>query len=478
MKRNSMSPEEADDHITEHGTGVSRMDLADRDEADAMKQAPTPGPLSGFQKGDVVRQLDWNAITTVDDVSGQGAHVGVSLDGKYGVWPAARFSFIGRPDADGWIAWSGGANPVPGCMLEMKTADGWVSDPFIPDATDWAEGIQDDHHEWREWAFFRFAPTAPVEASGSERESDLCKVEKAITAQPGVKLALAHGTINVRQIARAVLAALRPQPSGETREGEVRAALQSLLHYCNHGAGNTRLLKKAMDRAETALRPAPVASGGQHSSGEDVVQWFKPSERTPESGMKFVALHEDGSGAWLGFMHDGGILDADGEDYSTTLKGVDCWAYLPTGYEFCCEGYPEEALALPDHVCPPLSTIPAPVAETAGEALWFEKGFTSPNVPAQDDDKLDAERFRALMRCGRIKMQGSSGVDHRTLERNGNNVHFGAEFWPEPYDPAKWETTYGASTRWGRACLRHLADAVIETEAALKSIAAQEGGAL
>lgn len=61
-------------------------------------QAPTPGPLSGFQKGDVVRQLDWNAITTVDHVSDQGAHVGVTLDGKYGVWPASRFAFIGRPD--------------------------------------------------------------------------------------------------------------------------------------------------------------------------------------------------------------------------------------------------------------------------------------------------------------------------------------------------------------------------------------------
>ncbi|WP_313008431.1 hypothetical protein [Brevundimonas vesicularis] len=104
--------------------------------------------------------------------------------------------------------------------------------------------------------------------------------------------------------------------------------------------------------------------------------------------------------------------------------------------------------------------------------------FAHPSPPpAADEDRVDAERFRALMRCGRIKMQGSSGVDPHTLERNGNNVHFGAEFWPEPYDPAKWETTYGASTRWGRACLRHLADAVIETEAALKSTAAKEGGA-
>jgi hypothetical protein len=76
----------------------------------------------------------------------------------------------------------------------------------------------------------------------------------------------------------------------------------------------------------------------------------------------------------------------------------------------------------------------------------------------------DAERFQALMRCGRIKMQGSSGVDPHTGERNGNNVHFGAEFWPEPIEP-EWEDTYRAETTWGRACLRALADAILEQEA-------------
>lgn len=76
----------------------------------------------------------------------------------------------------------------------------------------------------------------------------------------------------------------------------------------------------------------------------------------------------------------------------------------------------------------------------------------------------DAARFQALMRCGRIKMQGSSGVDPHTGERNGNNVHFGAEFWPEPIEP-EWEETYRTGTTWGRACLRALADAILEQEA-------------
>ena len=82
-------------------------------------------------------------------------------------------------------------------------------------------------------------------------------------------------------------------------------------------------------------------------------------------------------------------------------------------------------------------------------------------------DEQDAERFRALMRCGRISMQGSSGVDPITGERNGNNVHFGAEFWPEPYTGSNpdFAANYERSTFWGRACLRHLADAILEEEA-------------
>lgn len=90
----------------------------------------------------------------------------------------------------------------------------------------------------------------------------------------------------------------------------------------------------------------------------------------------------------------------------------------------------------------------------------------SPMTSVETDDpylRKDAERFRALMRCGRIKMQGSSGVDPRTGERNGNNVHFGAEFWPEPI-PEGFEEHYEASTKWGRACIKALADAIIEDE--------------
>lgn len=86
-----------------------------------------------------------------------------------------------------------------------------------------------------------------------------------------------------------------------------------------------------------------------------------------------------------------------------------------------------------------------------------------------EEDRQDAERFRALTRGGHIKMQGSSGVDPQTGERNGSNVHFGAEFWPEPI-PVGFEQHYEASTRWGHFCITALADAILEDEAARQAL--------
>jgi hypothetical protein len=78
--------------------------------------------------------------------------------------------------------------------------------------------------------------------------------------------------------------------------------------------------------------------------------------------------------------------------------------------------------------------------------------------------EADAARFRALMRCPRIKMQGSAGVDPKTGERTDNRpggVHFGAEFWPvgPHHESGQCEPT------WGRHCLRALADDILAVEA-------------
>jgi hypothetical protein len=98
------------------------------------------------------------------------------------------------------------------------------------------------------------------------------------------------------------------------------------------------------------------------------------------------------------------------------------------------------------------------------------------NPPAQPgwrDMERDAERWNALLRCARIRMQGSSGFDPKTGERREYNnatgetepsdkgwVHFGAEFWsvyPGHEDEDK-------ATRWGTLALIALADDVLLKE--------------
>ncbi|MFA6043597.1 MAG: hypothetical protein WC718_01315 [Phycisphaerales bacterium] len=111
-------------------------------------------------------------------------------------------------------------------------------------------------------------------------------------------------------------------------------------------------------------------------------------------------------------------------------------------------------------------------SSVAKSAAGDASHLTASETPCKSDDSLDAQRWRALMRCGRIKMQGSAGVDPHTGERrNGSNVHFGAEFWPEPLEPRyraaypESAAKYDEGTKWGLACLTALADELIELEA-------------
>lgn len=79
----------------------------------------------------------------------------------------------------------------------------------------------------------------------------------------------------------------------------------------------------------------------------------------------------------------------------------------------------------------------------------------------------DGELFRALMRCPRIKMQGSAGVDPHTGElkypEHPGSVHFGAEFW------TTGEPQNDVSTVWGRHALRALAMDILAAEAIRKA---------
>lgn len=133
-----------------------------------MTQAPTPGPLSAedvklLVKGDLLRYTPENGraetvwlrrnhkgVLAVQSVRDPDCGHGDGFD---------RFAFIGRPDADGWMPWYGGENPVPGQRVDFD--DGAIS---------LVNCLSDIFDVWEKPGRFRLAPTAPVEASGSERE--------------------------------------------------------------------------------------------------------------------------------------------------------------------------------------------------------------------------------------------------------------------------------------------------------------------
>lgn len=92
--------------------------------------------------------------------------------------------------------------------------------------------------------------------------------------------------------------------------------------------------------------------------------------------------------------------------------------------------------------------------------------------------RVDADRWRALLRCARIRMFGSAGVNPKTGEREQYSnatqkmektsdgwVHFGAEFW-SVYPGAE---NYDGTNEWGVHALTALADDVMLKERAALS---------
>jgi hypothetical protein len=98
------------------------------------------------------------------------------------------------------------------------------------------------------------------------------------------------------------------------------------------------------------------------------------------------------------------------------------------------------------------------------------------------DDREDAERWRALLRCPRVRMWGSAGFDrdtgNRRPEDEGNWVHFGGEFWSEYRMSEEQVAQTAPANEWSRRALTALADRIRENEARAMISAAltQEGG--
>lgn len=242
-------------------------------------QAPTPGPLDSesvklLVKGDLLR-YDGHVVEL--DNSDTGEPLVLFKNGPaLRVCPSAC-AFIGRPDADGWMPWSGGENPVPGQMVERKERSGdlvWCA--CLSDDLRWSHsGLDTDI------IAFRLAPTAPVEASGSERDG----LEKAAQIAGDAFWSLPmpkHWDRDKDEYTdwcaaqskrvRAAIAALRPQPSGETRDAVARiidpaAFLFKTDELMKGDTSQYDAFNKA-DRILALLSARPLALGGQQGVQE------------------------------------------------------------------------------------------------------------------------------------------------------------------------------------------------------------------
>lgn len=105
----------------------------------------TPGtPIGGenaseLRAGDLWRDLHWGVMRfdRFDDSQRRAFCTGFR-DGQVRLLiPSARGTFIGRPDADGWIEWSGGDNPVPGRAVEVRWSDGEIETGRASDTFPW-----------------------------------------------------------------------------------------------------------------------------------------------------------------------------------------------------------------------------------------------------------------------------------------------------------------------------------------------------
>lgn len=230
-----------------------------------MTQAPTPGPLSASDvkllvKGDLLRVTNADSFLEANGVK-DGSVVrfrsadNTWIDLQEMDFPQgssfARFAFIGRPDADGWMPWSGGANPVPGLRVDVRFRNGSEALNETSNAWCWENLFVDGKYShdviaWRPHVK-RPASKDAVEACGSDLKADFVrshpsglddstyeKIEDAldradapITGPDGKFLTLAQR-----------VDALRPQPSGETREhgpkcwGKTSASDEMAHCYC------------------------------------------------------------------------------------------------------------------------------------------------------------------------------------------------------------------------------------------------------
>lgn len=135
------------------------------------------------------------------------------------------------------------------------------------------------------------------------------------------------------------------------------------------GAGALKRQVRSLDETQSAFDVMADhfnLDRAQPPAREDAqpVAWRLLAQQQPQPGHKIITLHDDGSGAALLFVYDGGVIDSDGGDYTKIGSPQTWWAYLPDGFELWCEGISEDPVTLPAHRIP---DHPAPDALRAAE---------------------------------------------------------------------------------------------------------------
>lgn len=221
-----------------------------------MTQAPTPGPLDSesvklLVTGDLV--ADGDLIGALKgSADGWGCATIIAPNGaEFSRILHKGFAFVGRPDDDGWIVHDGSKNN-PAVALRIDVWFRGQPDPALTrnePANGWADFQWERIAKWRPTAF-RLAPTAPVEASGSEREAWAC-----VDFNPDLRMS---GEGYCLRCGRHQDEHARPQPSGETREckacGAFKADRDASCTFCGLGPSAADAVASCLTERERAAR--------------------------------------------------------------------------------------------------------------------------------------------------------------------------------------------------------------------------------
>lgn len=117
-----------------------------------------PGPLAGqdlslLKAGSsVLRSEISNALFSSGDLftyepkgdmTGQWVEIDRLSDGKGFSMPHPKcFSYIGEQDAEGWIAWTGGENPVPGMRVDIEHNGVGIAVDYPSGGWDWSRACK------------------------------------------------------------------------------------------------------------------------------------------------------------------------------------------------------------------------------------------------------------------------------------------------------------------------------------------------